>query len=70
MATGKSAIAVPDGDEQSTLLVAQHFNANYLVLEKEGFPDGLIGLYNTPDQYPDFIYLGELDGTRVFKIKP
>jgi len=70
LATGKSAIAVPDGDEQKTLLVAHHFNANYLVLEKEGFPDGLIGLYNNPDQYPEFNYLGEMDGARVFKIKP
>jgi hypothetical protein len=70
LATGKSAIAVPDGDEQKTLLVAQNFNAQFLVLEEEGFPVGLIGLYNNPDQYPDFNYLGEMDGARVFKIGP
>jgi hypothetical protein len=70
LATGKSAIAVPDGDEKKTLLVAQFFNATYLVLEEEGFPDGLIGLYSNPDQYPDFNYLGEMDGARVYKIKP
>lgn len=69
LATGKMAIAVPDGDVKTTLLVAQKFNANYLVLEKEGYPDGLMGLYNYPDHYPDFIYLGELNGARVFKIK-
>jgi hypothetical protein len=70
LATGKSAIAVPDGDEQIALLVAQKYGANYLVLEKESFPDGLNGLYHNPDQYPDFKYLGELEGTRVFKIQP
>jgi len=70
LATGKSAIAVPDGDEKVTLLVAKKFNANFLVLEKEGFPYGLISLYNNPDLYPDFNYLGELDGARVFKINP
>jgi len=70
LATGKSAIAVPYGNELKALLVAEQFNANYLVLEKEGFPDGLIGLYRNPDHYPGFNYLGEMDGARVFKIEP
>ena len=70
LATGKSAIAVPDGNEQISLLVARKFDAGFLVLEKEGFPDGLKGLYNNPNQYPDFTYLGELDGARVYKIQP
>lgn len=70
LATGKRAIAVPDGDADTTLLVAKKFNANYLVLEKEGFPDGLKGLYQNPDQYSGFIYLGEMEGARVFLVEP
>jgi len=70
LATGMYAIAVPDGDEQVSLLVSRKFGANYLILEEDGIPEELNGLYNNPDQYPDFNYLGELDGTRVFKIQP
>ena len=70
LATGRSTIAIPDGNEQISLLVARRFGADYLVLEKEGIPNGLNGLYNNPYQYPDFNYLGELEGTRVFRIHP
>ena len=70
LATGKSAVAIPDGIEMNTLLVANQFNANYLILEQEGYPEGLERLYKEPDQNSNFIYLGESDGARVFKIKP
>jgi hypothetical protein len=68
LATGKSAIALPDGDEQTTLMVAKIFNATFLVLEEKGYPNGLNGLYQNPQNYPNFIFLGELEGTRVYKI--
>jgi hypothetical protein len=70
LASAKSAIAVPDGDEQTTLLVARRYDASYLILEDGGFPDGLIGLYQNPDQYPNFHFLGEVEGARVFRIEP
>ena len=70
LATGRNTIAIPDGNEQISLLVARRFGADYLVLEKEGIPNGLNGSYNNPYQYPDFNYLGELEGTRVFRIHP
>lgn len=70
LATGRSAIAVPDGDETITLRVAQKFGARYLILEDEGYPDGLKNLYQNPEKFTNFIYLGEVDGTRVFEVNP
>ena len=70
LASGLNAIAVPDGDEKNALYVAQRYGAGYLILEEGAFPDGLNGLYRNPDLYPDFQFLGEVDGALVFKIKP
>ncbi|OGN75923.1 MAG: hypothetical protein A2X25_01930 [Chloroflexi bacterium GWB2_49_20] len=70
LASSKNAIAIPDGDEQATLLVARRYDASYLILEEGGFPDGLIGLYQNPGQYPNFHFLGEVEGARVFRIDP
>ena len=69
LASGLSAIAIPDGDEENTLSVAQKFGAQFLILENGSFPDGLNGLYQNPDQFPDFELFGQVDGVLVFKIK-
>jgi hypothetical protein len=68
LATGDYAIAIPDGDINNLLLVADDFNADYLILEPEGFPKALEGLYNGSYINNQFEYLGEFDDVRIFRI--
>lgn len=63
--TGRSAISVPYGGEQAILQVADQFNAYYFVMEAEAAVETL----KTPKDHGQFIYLGELDGTLVYKIE-
>ncbi len=61
--TGRSAISVPYGGEQAILAVADQFNAYYFVMEEKAAVESL----QNPDNH--FIYLGDLDGTRIYKIE-
>jgi len=67
--TGRSAIVIPYGDEQTILEVSAQFNAGYLVLERKAALEPLQDLYNDPDGNQHFIYLGELDDTRIYRIE-
>ena len=67
--TGRSAITIPYGGEQTILEVADQFNADYLILEPEAALKPLQGLLNNPEGHNGFIYLGELDGARIFKFE-
>ena len=67
--TGRSAITIPYGGEQTILQVAEQFNADYLILEPEAALEPLQSLLNSPDGHTNFIYLGELDGARLFKLE-
>ena len=66
--TGRTAIALPAGGIPSLLEVAGRYNAHYLILESEGTSEELRDIYDNPNQAPGFIYLGESDGNRLFKI--
>jgi hypothetical protein len=70
LASGKWAIAIPDGDEKTTLSVAKRYQASFLILESNSFPAGLIDLYRNPNQFSNFKYEGEVDGARVYRIQP
>ena len=70
ISTGRSAIALPFGDESTILRVAEKFNARYLVIEKAGTFDAIQDLYDEPQSNPSFIYLGEVDGARLYQIEP
>ena len=67
--TGRSAISIPYGGEQAILEAADQFNADYLVLEPEAALAPLKDLFETPAGHKNFIYLGELDGSRIFRIE-
>ncbi|MBI5964483.1 MAG: hypothetical protein HY863_13480 [Chloroflexi bacterium] len=67
--TGRSAITIPYGGEQTILQVAEQFNADYLILEPEAALKPLQNLLNSPEGHNHFIYLGELDGARLFKLE-
>lgn len=68
--TGRPAIVVPYDDISTLLDVSEKFGARYVILEKIGTPVQLAGLYNQPDDYPEFIYLGSIDENHIYSIQP
>jgi hypothetical protein len=70
LASGRPSISLPFGDESTILAVSDKFDARYLVLEKGGTFDAIQDLYENPEGNPSFIYLGEVDGARIYRIEP
>jgi len=67
--SGRSAISLPFGNESTILQVAERYGAGYLVLEKGGTFDSIQGLYDNPQSNPSFIYLGEVDDAKLYRIE-
>jgi hypothetical protein len=70
LATGHPAIALPDGDSQTVLALSRRYGARYLLLEEGSVTQRLKGVYDHPDEFPGLSYLGEVEGARVFEIRP
>jgi hypothetical protein len=70
LASGRPAIAVPDGDAQAVRAVAERYGGRYLILEKDSLPGGLVALYDHPEGRQDFRYLGEAGAARLYAIQP
>ncbi|MFZ5857412.1 MAG: hypothetical protein ACOYZ6_11325 [Chloroflexota bacterium] len=66
--TGRPAIALPAGGIPALQAVAERYHARYLILEPAGTSEALRAIYDHPDQFPNFIYLGESDGNRLYEI--
>jgi hypothetical protein len=64
----RPAIALPTGGISAILAVASQYGAHYLVLEPEGTSGELLGLYDHPNEFPAFRYLGESDGNRLYEV--
>jgi hypothetical protein len=65
--TGRAAIVIPDGGVECLLAAARKFDARYLVLEKmETVP--LLDLYQNPEKYPAFKFLGAVDEAHIFLV--
>jgi len=69
LATGRSAISIPYGGEEAILAAADQFEANYLVLEPEAALNPIQDLFQNPEGRSTFIYLGEHDGARIYRIE-
>jgi hypothetical protein len=69
IASKRSAVALPFGDEATILEVAEKFEANYLVLEKGGTFESIEDLYEDPQSNPSFVYLGEVDEAKLYRIE-
>jgi hypothetical protein len=67
--TGRSAIVIPDGDEQTVLDVAKRYGGSYLILEPNAVPRGLSSLYKNPYTHPGFEYLGSIEEVLIFEIR-
>ena len=66
--TGRSAISIPYGGEEAILAVADQFDANYLVLESKAALSQIKDLIDNPLNQTNFILLGEINDTYIFKI--
>jgi hypothetical protein len=69
LASRRSSISLPFGDESTILAAAKRFGARYLILEKDGTFDSIQDLYDHPEDNPSFKYLGEVDSARLYKIE-
>jgi hypothetical protein len=69
IASERSSIALPFGDESSILAVAKKYSASYLVLEKGGTFEGIQDLYDEPESNPSFVYLGEINEAKLYRIE-
>jgi hypothetical protein len=67
--SGHPALALPFGDESTILDVAEKFDASYLVLEKGGTFESIQDLYNEPQSNPAFVYLGEVNEAKLYRIE-
>jgi len=70
LASGNPAIAVPDGDENTLLVVARRYQAEYVVLEEGSTPGGLQTVYEHPSEQAGLLYLGDVDGAHIYGIQP
>jgi hypothetical protein len=65
----RPSISLPYGDESTILAVAEKYNARYLVLEKDGTFDSIQDLYDQPQSNPSFIYIGEVNEAKLYRIE-
>jgi hypothetical protein len=66
LVSGNPSIAVPSGNVDTLLSVAQKYGALYLVLESGSVPAGLHSIYDDPRGQPDLIFLSEVENARIF----
>jgi hypothetical protein len=69
IASGRSSISLPFGDESTILAVAEKYNARYLVLEKDGTFASIQDLYDEPQNNPSFVYIGEVNEAKLYRIE-
>ena len=66
--SGRHAIVLPFGDESVILQVAERYGAGLLVLESGGVFESIQDLYDNPGDSDNFIYLGEVDEAKLYRI--
>jgi hypothetical protein len=69
LASGRPSVSLPVGDESTILSVAKKYDARYLVLEKGGTFDTIQELYDEPQSNPAFIYIGEVNEAKLYRIE-
>lgn len=68
MLTGRPAYAQPYGDVNTLLAVAERYDIHYFAFEAQGRLKLLRDVYDHPQAYDQLEFLGEVNGTRIFKI--
>ena len=67
VATGRSGLVIPNGNEQTSLEVAKRYGASYLILEKDHVT-GLNDLYLHPGDRPGLKFLTSVGKIYLFQI--
>jgi hypothetical protein len=67
--TGRPAIVVPYAEPETIRAAAIRYRARYMVLESLGAVGPIKTAYEGAESR-GFEYLGEVDGTRVFRVEP
>ena len=65
--TGRSAIVVPNGGEVTMAAVAKRYDAKYLVIESAGAAGPIKAVYENKNSQR-FTFLGDIDGTHIFRV--
>jgi len=68
LATGRQAITLPYGDEDTLLKLAIRYHAKYLIID-ENTPEGLQHLYEYPQDRQGLDYLASVGDTRIYQIE-
>lgn len=68
LASGRPAIALPDGNLETLLALRSRFGARFVVMDAVSTPAGLTSLFEAARAVQGLRYLGEVDGTRIFEI--
>ena len=69
ISSGRSAVSLPFGDEFTILAVAEKFGGHYLILEEDGTFESIQDLYDDPQSNPSFMYLGEVNEAKLYRIE-
>jgi hypothetical protein len=69
LASRRPAVVIPDGNLETLLQAAAHYQVDYLVLE-QNHPRPLEPLYQAPGNRPGLVYLTSIDGTYIFYVAP
>ena len=69
IASRRPSVSLPFGDETTILAVAEKFDARYLVLEKDGTFDSIQDLFDDPQSNPAFVYIGEVNEAKLYRIE-
>jgi hypothetical protein len=67
--TGRPSIVVPYGDEATIASVASRYDAKYLIIEQAGAAGPIEQVYKNLSSQR-FPYLGNIDGTHIFRVAP
>ncbi len=68
MMTGRPAYAQPATNVEGLLDLARHYGLHYFAFEAQGRLEPLRDLYDNPQDYPRFEYLGEVNEIRIYRI--
>jgi hypothetical protein len=68
VATGKSAVVIPNGGLEELIAAAEKYGVSFLVLDGN-HPEGLSGIFENPELAGNLFYLGSKGGIKIFQFQ-
>ncbi|MBT7071146.1 MAG: hypothetical protein HN855_09980 [Anaerolineae bacterium] len=69
LASGRPALALPDGNIQTIFEISERYGARYLVLEPNAVTAGLMSIFNMPSAQENLTFIAEVEGAQIFAIE-